>query len=147
MNNNNNHEALSLPETTGHTENMTGTEKTDCFPARQRKPEENGETTWVDDDFDESYKEKDSSVPPRQIVWRNVVLMALLHTGALYGLTVVPSAQALTLLWGAFALYYSMHQHFTIEYVMLYSAVCSGGEAALRCCPSVTHCPSLSNRD
>ncbi|KAK3554293.1 hypothetical protein QTP70_020161, partial [Hemibagrus guttatus] len=84
---------------TGQTANMTATEKTDCYSARQRQPEENGEITCVDDAFDDSYKEKDGSMPPAKIVWRNVVLMTLLHIGAVYGLTVVPSAKAFTLLW------------------------------------------------
>lgn len=96
---------LSLSDATGQTENMTDTEKRDDYSSRQRKvPEENGETKWVDDVFDESYKEKEGSVPPMKIVWRNVVLMSLLHIGAVYGLTMIPSAKAFTLLWGGFAL-------------------------------------------
>lgn len=58
------------------------------------------ETRTVEDVFDDTYKEKDGPKPPRQIVWRNVVLMAVLHLGALYGLTIAPSASVLTLLWG-----------------------------------------------
>lgn len=57
------------------------------------------ENRKVEDVFDDTYKEKEGPKPPRQIVWRNVVLMALLHTGALYGLTITPSASILTLLW------------------------------------------------
>lgn len=34
------------------------------------------------------------------IVWRNVVLMGLLHLGAVYALSLVPRAHILTLLWG-----------------------------------------------
>lgn len=93
--------------------NMTGTEKTDCYTDRQRKPEKD-ETTWVDDAFDESYTEKDSSVPPAKIVWRNVVLMTILHVGAVYGLTLVPSAKPLTLLFGKFWVFFlddSMRQY------------------------------------
>ncbi|MCI4376402.1 hypothetical protein PGIGA_G00187990 [Pangasianodon gigas] len=86
-------------DATGQTENMTDTEKRDCSSARQRIPEQNGEATWVDDVFDDSYKEKEGLVIPMKIVWRNVVLMALLHIGAVYGLTLVPSAKAFTLLW------------------------------------------------
>lgn len=85
----------------GQTENMTDTEKRDCYSARQK---ENGERTWVDDAFDESYKEKEGVSSPLKIVWRNVVLMTLLHIGAVYGLTLIPSAKASTLLWGGFAL-------------------------------------------
>ncbi|XP_042668397.1 stearoyl-CoA desaturase 5 [Centrocercus urophasianus] len=36
------------------------------------------------------------------IVWRNVVLMGLLHLGAVYALSLVPRAQLLTLLWAYF---------------------------------------------
>lgn len=101
----NNNEASSVSDVTGQAENMTGTEKKDCYPAKQEiLPEKNGEATWVDDAFDDSYKEKEGSVAPMKIVWRNVVLMSLLHVGAAYGLTMVPSAKAYTLLWGGFAL-------------------------------------------
>lgn len=57
------------------------------------------ETRTVEDVFDDTYKEKNGPKPPRQIVWRNVILMTLLHTGALYGLIIAPSASVLTLLW------------------------------------------------
>lgn len=98
---------MSLSDATGQTANMTGTEKTDCYSARQRNPEENGELTWVDDAFDETYTSKDdSSLPPVKIVWRNVVLMTLLHIGAVYGLTIVPSAKPFTLVWGRFASFF-----------------------------------------
>ncbi|EHA97944.1 Stearoyl-CoA desaturase 5 [Heterocephalus glaber] len=36
------------------------------------------------------------------VVWRNVVLMGLLHAGAVYALVLVPRAQPLTLLWAYF---------------------------------------------
>lgn len=84
---------------------MTDTEKRDGNSTRQRIiPEEDGETMWVDDAFDESYKEKEGPMIPLEIVWRNVVVMSLLHIGAVYGLTMIPSAKALTLLWGRFTL-------------------------------------------
>ncbi|KAB1282196.1 Stearoyl-CoA desaturase 5 [Camelus dromedarius] len=35
----------------------------------------------------------------QNIVWRNVVLMSLLHLGAVYSLVLIPKAQPLTLLW------------------------------------------------
>ncbi|XP_062852254.1 stearoyl-CoA desaturase b [Trichomycterus rosablanca] len=73
--------------------NMTNTNRTDYTP-RQRPTE-----TLADDVLDESYKEKEESPPPRQIVWRNVILMTALHIGALYGLTLITSASAPTLLW------------------------------------------------
>lgn len=41
-----------------------------------------------------------SAGPGQAIVWRNVVLMGLLHLGAVYALSLVPRAHILTLLWG-----------------------------------------------
>lgn len=38
----------------------------------------------------------------QNIVWRNVVLMSLLHLGAVYSLALIPTAKPLTLLWGKF---------------------------------------------
>ncbi|XP_046568333.1 stearoyl-CoA desaturase 5-like isoform X1 [Haliotis rubra] len=40
--------------------------------------------------------------PPMKIVWRNVVLFALLHLAAVYSLLLVPQAHSYTLLWCAF---------------------------------------------
>ncbi|NWJ07952.1 SCD5 desaturase, partial [Crypturellus undulatus] len=37
--------------------------------------------------------------PAQAVVWRNVVLMSLLHLGAVYALSLVPRARLLTLLW------------------------------------------------
>lgn len=53
----------------------------------------------VEDVFDHTYKEKEGPKPPTVIVWRNVLLMAFLHTGALYGLVLFPSASVLTWIW------------------------------------------------
>uniref|UniRef100_A0A452RBB3 Stearoyl-CoA desaturase 5 n=1 Tax=Ursus americanus TaxID=9643 RepID=A0A452RBB3_URSAM len=38
----------------------------------------------------------------QNIVWRNVVLMSLLHLGAVYSLALIPTAKPLTLLWAYF---------------------------------------------
>lgn len=38
----------------------------------------------------------------RNIVWKNVVLMSLLHLAAVYSLVLIPKAQPLTLLWAYF---------------------------------------------
>ncbi|XP_056325666.1 acyl-CoA desaturase [Danio aesculapii] len=56
----------------------------------------------MEDEFDPLYKEKPGPKPPMRIVWRNVILMSLLHIAAVYGLFLIPSAHPLTLLW-AFA--------------------------------------------
>lgn len=42
----------------------------------------------------------ESKPMPLKIVWRNVILMGLLHLGALYGIYCIPSAQYLTWLFG-----------------------------------------------
>ncbi|KAK6328576.1 acyl-CoA desaturase [Coregonus clupeaformis] len=57
------------------------------------------ETSTRDDVFDDSYKAKEGPKPPMRLVWRNIILMILLHTGAFYGLMLVPSASTLTLAW------------------------------------------------
>uniref|UniRef100_A0A8C6M4K3 stearoyl-CoA 9-desaturase n=1 Tax=Nothobranchius furzeri TaxID=105023 RepID=A0A8C6M4K3_NOTFU len=53
----------------------------------------------VNDAFDHTYKEKEGPKPPTIIVWRNVIMMSLLHLGAVYGVFLIPSAAPLTLLW------------------------------------------------
>lgn len=52
-----------------------------------------------DDAFDDTYREKEGPKPRRIIVWKNVILMTLLHIGALYGVFLVPVAAPLTLVW------------------------------------------------
>lgn len=70
------------------------------------KPHQNGNghavteaSSSVEDIFDDSYKEKDGPKPKRRLVWRNIVAMLVLHTGAIYGLTLIPSAKVATLAW------------------------------------------------
>lgn len=52
-----------------------------------------------EDVFDHTYKEKEGPKPPMVIVWKNVILMTLLHIGAAYSLFLIPAASPLTLLW------------------------------------------------
>nr|CBN81527.1 Stearoyl-CoA desaturase [Dicentrarchus labrax] len=54
-----------------------------------------------EDVFDHTYKEKEGPKPATIIVWKNVLLMTLLHLAALYAVSIVPSASILTLLWSA----------------------------------------------
>lgn len=61
------------------------------------------ETSTVEDVFDDTYKEREGPKPPRRLVWRNIILMTLLHVGALYGLVLTPSASGLTLAWGKYS--------------------------------------------
>ncbi|XP_034049772.1 acyl-CoA desaturase [Thalassophryne amazonica] len=60
-----------------------------------------------DDIFDHAYREKEGPKPPRKIVWKNVILMGLLHTGAVYSLLLIPSASAHTLSWSVFCFMFS----------------------------------------
>ncbi|KAK2876024.1 hypothetical protein Q8A67_020120 [Cirrhinus molitorella] len=70
------------------------------MPDREIKsPIWRSEPDTVEDMFDHTYKEKEGPKPPTVIVWRNVILMSLLHIGALYGLYLLPSAHVLTWLW------------------------------------------------
>ncbi|KAE8591058.1 hypothetical protein XENTR_v10018298 [Xenopus tropicalis] len=53
----------------------------------------------TDDIFDTTYIKKVDFKPPIKLVWRNVILMALLHFGAFYGLFMIPAAKPITLAW------------------------------------------------
>ncbi|XP_032409063.1 stearoyl-CoA desaturase b [Xiphophorus hellerii] len=68
---------------------------------KQQNGDAMAETSTVDDVFDDTYREKEGKKPPRILVWRNIILMGLLHVGALYGLVLIPSASWLTLGWTA----------------------------------------------
>lgn len=54
----------------------------------------------TDDIFDESYREKEGPKPAKRYVWRNIILMSVLHVGGLYGISLIPSAKLMTLGWG-----------------------------------------------
>lgn len=64
-----------------------------------KSPIRHPERETVEDVFDHTYKEKEGPKPPIVMVWRNVILMGLLHSGALYGLYLFPSARAPTWIW------------------------------------------------
>ncbi|CAL1577355.1 unnamed protein product [Knipowitschia caucasica] len=51
--------------------------------------------------LDTELKAKEGRGAKMQLVWRNIVLMCLLHVGAVYGFTLITSARALTLVWTA----------------------------------------------
>lgn len=71
---------------------------------KQQNGDAMAETSTVDDVFDDTYREKEGKKPPRILVWRNIILMGLLHIGALYGLLLIPSASWLTLGWSEYLL-------------------------------------------
>lgn len=52
-----------------------------------------------DDLYDPSYQDEEGPPPKLEYVWRNIILMALLHVGALYGITLVPSCKVYTCLF------------------------------------------------
>ncbi|XP_050001669.1 acyl-CoA desaturase 3 isoform X2 [Alexandromys fortis] len=52
-----------------------------------------------EDIYDPSYQDEEGPPPKLQYVWRNIILMTLLHLGALYGLVLIPSSKFYTLLW------------------------------------------------
>lgn len=55
----------------------------------------------IEDSEDGGGQKRPGAREQRQnIVWRNVVLMSLLHLAAVYSLVLIPKAKPLTLLWG-----------------------------------------------
>lgn len=52
-----------------------------------------------DDLYDPTYQDDEGPPPKLEYVWRNIILMALLHLGALYGITLVPSCKLYTCLF------------------------------------------------
>lgn len=84
---------------------MTETDNRNLRAARQQNGGAMAEASTVEDVFDDTYREKDGPKPPRRLVWRNIILMSLLHIGALYGLVLLPSASGLTLAWSEYLLH------------------------------------------
>lgn len=81
---------------------MTETETRTLCAGKHQNGDAQTETSTVEDVFDDTYREKEGPKPPRTLVWRNIILMSILHIGALYGLIVIPSASALTLAWSKY---------------------------------------------
>ncbi|KAF7481681.1 stearoyl-CoA desaturase [Marmota monax] len=52
-----------------------------------------------DDIYDPSYQDAEGPRPKFEFVWRNIILMCLLHLGALYGIILVPTCKFYTWLW------------------------------------------------
>ncbi|KAM5271821.1 LOW QUALITY PROTEIN: acyl-CoA desaturase 1-like [Ctenodactylus gundi] len=71
-------------------------EKVALYPGADIRPE------MKDDIHDPSYQDPEGPAPKLEYVWRNIILMALLHLGALYGITSVPSCKFYTWLWAYF---------------------------------------------
>nr|XP_004659507.2 acyl-CoA desaturase 1 [Jaculus jaculus] len=60
-----------------------------------------------EDIYDPSYQDAKGPPPKLEYVWRNIILMALLHVGALYGITLVPSCKYHTWIWAYFCYVFS----------------------------------------
>ncbi|KAG7462426.1 hypothetical protein MATL_G00184760 [Megalops atlanticus] len=90
---------MRLPQITCIPYELPKMTETKTNPSGQSNGEVVGVSSTVEDVFDDTYKEKEGPKPPRKIVWINVVLMTLLHIGALYGVIILPSASVLTLGW------------------------------------------------
>ncbi|XP_014721224.1 stearoyl-CoA desaturase [Equus asinus] len=71
-------------------------EKTSPYLEEDIRPE------MKEDLYDPSYRDKEGPKPKFQYVWRNIILMSLLHVGALYGILLFPSCKIYTYLWVAF---------------------------------------------
>nr|XP_020037739.1 acyl-CoA desaturase [Castor canadensis] len=52
-----------------------------------------------EDIHDPTYQDEEGPPPKLEYVWRNIILMGLLHLGALYGITLVPTCKFYTWLW------------------------------------------------
>lgn len=81
---------------------MPATENRHLRAAGQQNGGAMAEASTVEDVFDDTYREKDGPKPQMRLVWRNIILMSLLHAGALYGLVLLPSASGLTLVWSEY---------------------------------------------
>ncbi|KAG7238830.1 hypothetical protein INR49_030374, partial [Caranx melampygus] len=79
--------------------------ETDTCSHCERK-EGNGDTLTktsdVDDTSDFNFNDNDDTQPPVVVVWRNVILMSLLHMSAVYGLFLIPAASVSTLIFSVF---------------------------------------------
>ncbi|MCQ7632642.1 acyl-CoA desaturase [Salmonella enterica] len=62
-------------------------------------PEEDIRPEMKEDIYDPSYQDEEGPPPKMEYVWRNIILMGLLHVAVLYGITLVPSCKFYTLLW------------------------------------------------
>lgn len=53
-----------------------------------------------DDTYDPTYQDKEGPKPKLEYVWRNIILIGLLHLGALYGIILIPTCKIYTYIWG-----------------------------------------------
>ena len=78
---------------------QNGREKVKTVPLHL---EEDIRPEMKEDIYDPTYQDEEGPPPKLEYVWRNIILMALLHVGALYGITLVPSCKLYTCLFGKY---------------------------------------------
>uniref|UniRef100_A0A8C6S3G4 Stearoyl-coenzyme A desaturase 3 n=2 Tax=Nannospalax galili TaxID=1026970 RepID=A0A8C6S3G4_NANGA len=61
-----------------------------------------------EDIYDPTYQDAEGPPPKLEYVWRNIILMSLLHVGALYGITLIPSCKFYTCLFACVCYVISM---------------------------------------
>lgn len=82
--------------------------------------------------------------PPMKIVWRNVVLFAMLHLAAVYSVFLIPSAKYQTLLWSLF-MYWIAGMGITAGAHRLWSHRSYKAKAPLRAFLAYCNCVSFQN--
>ena len=65
----------------------------------QQQDEQNVQTIMSEDDSDHKLKSSTKTSHKSQLVYRNIILMTLLHGLAIYGVCVIPNAKIVTLFW------------------------------------------------
>uniref|UniRef100_A0A8C5K9B8 stearoyl-CoA 9-desaturase n=1 Tax=Jaculus jaculus TaxID=51337 RepID=A0A8C5K9B8_JACJA len=86
--------SLTVPRSCGQQRGQGGEETMPLDSEQDIRPE------MKEDIHDPSYQDAKGPPPKLEYVWRNIILMVLLHLGALYGTTLLLSCKLYTLLWG-----------------------------------------------
>uniref|UniRef100_A0A8D2CRF4 stearoyl-CoA 9-desaturase n=1 Tax=Sciurus vulgaris TaxID=55149 RepID=A0A8D2CRF4_SCIVU len=84
---------ITAPPNEGLKDGGQKLEKMALYSAEDIRPE------MKDDIFDSSYQDAEGPRPKLEYVWRNIILMGLLHLAALYGVILTPTSKFYTLLW------------------------------------------------
>lgn len=118
--------SFSLPAPEHHQTAATMTEAEALEKKQHKSSNQNGDVlpeATREDVFDHTYKEKEGPKPGTIIVWKNVILMTALHIGALYAISLIPSASPLTLLWCKYKKILPVTAFFFIFFFQIYFSV------------------------